>query len=85
MLSTINLLTAPTGYIPEVETTHNELTKEIRQTFKGGRVVFTVSKITCAGEAKVDGRSVGHWEDMAVGDWGNILYTLSKKFNYLIH
>lgn len=85
MFAPITLLTAPAGYVPEVETTHDELTREIRQEFKGGRVVFTVSKVTSAGEAKVNGRSVGRWEDITVGDWGNILYTLSKKFNYLIH
>ena len=84
MLTSNNLQSAPAGYVPQVSTRHNEQKKQICQTFKGGRVVFILSKETSSGEAFVDGCCVGTWKDITVGDWSDILYTLSKRYNDII-
>ena len=71
---------APQGYIPNCDTRHDEVGNVMRQWFNGGKVRFNYDKNTGVGEATVEGRVVGRWDEVTVGTWGDILYTLETEF-----
>lgn len=71
---------APQGYIPNCDTHHDEVGNVMRQWFNGGKVRFNYDKNTGVGEATVEGRVVGRWDEVTVGMWGDILYTLETEF-----
>ena len=64
---------APQGYIPNCDTYHDEVGNVMRQW-------FNYDKNTGVGEAIVEGRVVGRWNEITVGTWGDILYTLETEF-----
>lgn len=71
---------APQGYIPNCDTHHDEVGNVMRQWFKGDKVRFNYDKNTGTAEAIVEGRVVGRWNEVTVGMWGDILYTLETEF-----
>ncbi len=80
MFGNIELKKAPQGYVPNCETVHDEVGRVMRQQFKGGKVRFNYDKTTGTAEAIVDNRVVGRWNDLTVGMWGDVLYTLETEF-----
>lgn len=82
MISAFQLLEAPKGFCPNCNTAYDDDYQT--QTFKGGKVQLKINRRTSEVEAYVNNEKVGCWEDVTVGQWSNILYTLQVRFTKLI-
>lgn len=76
----IVLKQAPRGFMPNCEAHHEEVSGILRQIWPGNAVCFELNKKNGEGIASVDRRIVGHWKDVTVGMWADIVYTLETEF-----
>ena len=73
---------APKDYCPNVETTHDQERGMMIQSF-GDRVELHVNMKTNAAAIIIDRQPVATFNDMTVGTWGDVLYSLQKIYNQL--
>jgi hypothetical protein len=73
---------APKGYCPNVETRHDHVRGMMYQNF-GDRVELQVSRETNAATIIIDHEPVATFNDMTIGTWGDVLYSLQKIYNQL--
>ena len=75
-------ISAPKGYCPPVETTHDQERGMMIQSF-GDRVELHVNMKTNAAAIIIDRQPVATFNDMTVATWGDVLYSLQKIYNQL--
>lgn len=73
---------APNNYIPNVDTHHDHAQGVMRQFF-GNRVELCVSRETNNAKIIIDGNTVAAFDDMTLGNWGDVLYSLQMIYNQL--
>lgn len=73
---------APQGYCPNVETKHDQVRGMMYQTF-GDRVELQVSRETNVATIVIDNEPVATFNNMTLGTWGDVLYSLQKVYNQL--
>ena len=72
---------APSGYMPDVETRFPM--GYMVQSF-GDRVVLSLNRATNVATLSVDGAEVASFNDMNLGTWGSVLYSMQQMYNTLI-
>lgn len=70
---------APKGYLPDVETTFDQVRGIIHQTL-GPRVELEISRETDRATLFIDGEMVTTFDNMTVAAWGNVLYSLQQIY-----
>lgn len=73
---------ATKGYCPNVETRHDHVRGVMYQNF-GDRVELQVSRETNAATIIIDHEPVATFNDMTIGTWGDVLYSLQRIYNQL--
>lgn len=73
---------APQGCTPAVETRFDHVRGVIHQSF-GDRVELQVNRETNAAMIIIDHEPVATFNDMTVGTWGDVLYSLQLIYNQL--
>lgn len=73
---------APQGYCPNVETKHDQARGMMYQTF-GDRVELQVSRETNVATIVIDNEPVATFNNMTLGTWGDVLFSLQKIYNQL--
>jgi hypothetical protein len=73
-------ITAPKGYLPDVDTTFENGC--MRQKF-GHRIEVVVHLESNRTTIHIDGQKVASFDDLTVSTWGNMLYSLQTIYNRL--
>ena len=73
-------ITAPKGYLPDVDTTFENGC--MRQKF-GHRIEVVVHLESNRTAIHIDGQKVASFDDLTVSTWGNMLYSLQTIYNRL--
>lgn len=73
-------ITAPKGYIPDVDTTFEN--GYMHQWF-GRRIEVVVHMESNKTVINIDGRQVASFDDLTLSSWGNMLYALQMIYNRL--
>lgn len=73
---------APRGFCPNVETRFDHVRGMMYQSF-GARVELQVNRNTNAATIIIDNEVVATFDDMTLGTWGDVLYSLQKIYNQL--
>ena len=73
-------ITAPKGYLPDVDTTFENGC--MRQRF-GRRIEVVVHLGSNRTTIHIDGQRVASFDDLTVSTWGNMLYSLQLIYNRL--
>lgn len=73
-------ITAPKGYIPDVDTTFEN--GYMRQKF-GRRIEVSVHLESNKTTINIDGSQVARFDNLTVASWGNMLYSLQMIYNRL--
>lgn len=67
---------------PDVDTYFDHAQGVMRQFF-GNRVELCVSRETNNAKIIIDGNTVATFDDMTLGNWSNVLYSLQQIYNQL--
>ena len=73
-------ITAPKGYIPDVDTTFEN--GYMRQKF-GRRIEVSVHLESNKTTINIDGSQVARFDNLTITSWGNMLYSLQMLYNRL--
>lgn len=73
---------APKDYRPNVETRYDQVRGVMYQNF-GDRVELQVDRETNAATIIIDHEPVATFNDMTLGTWGDVLYSLQNIYNQL--
>ncbi|WP_297624565.1 hypothetical protein [uncultured Rikenella sp.] len=73
---------APRGYCPNVETRYDHVRGMMYQNI-GNRVQLQINRETNAASIIIDHEPVATFNDMTIGTWSDVLYSLQKIHNQL--
>ncbi len=73
---------APKGYSPDVDTRHDHVNGMMCQSI-GERVELQVTRPGNVATILIDGEPVATFDDMTIGSWRDILYSLQQIYNQL--